>query len=163
MVALQKYFTVLFLSLVVFTSTVFADAGDKKIKLLGNTNDAAPQYITPKVLAKTFKSIKVDLYNPWEKREDKYEGVLLSELAKKYGKNTNSLKLIALDDYTIEFLKDEYENERIMIAFKVNDEYISVRKKGPMRIVYLDYDPSKKRYENNLYKWMWMIKKIEFN
>lgn len=152
-----------FMVILLLNTYLFGEDGDKKVKLLGKLNPNAPEYITPLSVEKTFKLQKFHLYNPWEKQENTYEGILLNQLIEKYGsKDTKILKLIALDDYTIDFPKSLYENERILLAAKVDGEFISIREKGPMRIVFVDYNTEEKKYELNLEKWLWMIKKIEF-
>lgn len=145
-----------------FNFNLYANNGTTKVKLLGNTNTNTPKYVTAEQLSKEFSIQKFHLYNPWEKQTDTYEGILFTELVKKYGNKTKELKFIALDDYTITFAKELYENERILLAFKVNGKYLSIKEKGPMRVVFVDYDPNQKKYELNLEKWLWMIKKIEF-
>ena len=68
----------------------------------------------------------------------------------------------ALDDYEITFTKKLVGDERILLVYKVNGEYISIRDKGPLRVVFVDYDASKKEYQQNLQMWLWMIKEVEF-
>lgn len=155
---MKKLFTIIFL-----TTILFAGSGDKKIKIIGSVNDSAPKYTTAKLLEQNFKIFKKEVYNSWEKRSDLYEGVFLNDLAKKYGtKDTKQIKLIALDGYNIDYSKELYESQRILLSFKVNGKYISIKDKGPMRVVFVDFDSSKKSDNDNLHKWMWMIKKIEF-
>lgn len=135
----------------------------KKVELCGALDEKSPKYITPCFMDKNIKSSKFMVYNPWEKREDLYEGILLDDFVKMFGSSdVSKLKLIALDFYEIIFDKELYQNERILLAYKVNGKYISIRERGPMRIVFVDYDASKKKYELNLVKWLWMIKKVEF-
>lgn len=146
-----------------FSHSLYADIGNKKVKLVGEINSNAPQYITAQQLDEQFKTLKFTVYNPWEKQEDSYEGIFLDQLAKHYAKDSiEKIVIKAIDDYTITFEKELYMNERILLAYKVNGEFISVRDKGPMRIIFVDYDSSKKKYELNLAKWLWMIKTIDF-
>lgn len=50
----------------------------------------------------------------------------------------------------------------ILLSTKLNKRYIPIKLKGPLMTVFLDYDAKKKEYQDNISKWIWMIKKIEF-
>lgn len=158
-----RIFKILLLTLVLIASVLQADAGDKKIRLLGNMKEGMAQRISPRELEHELSFVSFYVYNPWEKKSDHYEGVLLDTFAKHFGgKDLNALRLIAIDDYEVRFEKDYFQRERILLVAKVNGEYISIKEKGPMRIIFVDYDKRKKEYELNLPQWMWMITKIEF-
>lgn len=160
---MNSYFKIITLLFLLFCSTLYANSGDKKIKLIGDIKDSAPKTITPKELEEQFKPFSAKVYNPWEKKEDKYTGVLLSEIVNKFANSSvTSITTKAIDDYSVTFDKKLIDKERILLAYKVNDKFIPIRKKGPLRIVFVDYDKTKKEYELNLSKWMWMINKIEF-
>lgn len=154
-----KYFMVIAL---VFNFLLLADDGDKKVKLLGNLKEGSVKSISAKELEKSMKTSTFTLYNPWEKRTESYEGVLINEFVAHFGNGTNEkLKLIAIDDYEVTFDKKMWLSERILLVTKVDGKYISIKEKGPMKIVFVDYDQGKKEYELNLPLWMWMINKIE--
>lgn len=153
----------LFLLLLVFSSFVFADSGDKQITLTGLTKDGKDIKISPKQIEASLEVSTFKLYNPWEKNTDEYTGVLLDKFISYFGnKEAKSLKFIAIDDYTVDIPKELLNEERILLVTRVNNEYISLKQKGPMRLVFVDYDPSLKKYEKNLPLWLWMIKKVQF-
>lgn len=142
---------------------LFGDAGDKKITLLGHIKDDINKKLSPKQLEKDLTTSKHTLYNPWEKRSDEYEGVLLNDFVKFYGKDGfKALHLIALDDYKVTISKELMESERILLVTKINGQYQPIKQKGPMRIVFLDFDKTDTKYEKSLPLWLWMINKIEF-
>ena len=146
-----------------FSSLLYADGGDKKVKLLGNTKENAPKQITIKEIEKLGITTK-EIYNPYEKRSDLYGGVLFDKFVKKYAKKSvKSVTLIAIDDYQVVIPKSEWSTKKVMLSTRMNGKYMSTRSKGPLRIVYPDYDSQKKEYQTNLSNWIWMIKKIEFN
>ncbi len=148
----------------VFSSIVMADAGDKTVLLMGkHLSETAPPKITIKALEANFTLHTVETYNPWEKRTEVYTGIWVSDLIKTYGQGTTSLKLTAIDDYQVTLNNEEWQNLRILLATKVNGQYIDVKNKGPMRVVFPDYDAANKHYELSLPKWLWMIKRLEFN
>lgn len=151
------------LILMIFALALFGDAGDKKITLLGNIKDTVSKKLSPKQLEKDLTTSKHTLYNPWEKRTDEYEGVLLNDFVKFYGKDgLKALHLIALDDYKVTISKELMDSERILLVTKINNQYQPIKQKGPMRIVFLDFDKTDAKYEKSLPLWLWMISKIEF-
>jgi hypothetical protein len=146
-----------------FNFALFADDGDKRVKMSGKMKESTPKFITPRELEKSMKTSSFKIYNPWEKQEDSYEGVFISDFVAFFGDaHVEKLKLIAIDDYEVTFEKKMWDKERILLVTKMNGKYLPIKEKGPMRIVFVDYDKSKKEYELNLPLWMWMINRVEF-
>ena len=154
---------VILITLFFFSHFAYSDAGEKKIRMSGNIKNESIKSITPKILETSLKTTEIHMYNPWEKQPDAYKGVLFNEFVRFYGAgNVSLVTLEAIDDYKVSLTKKMWQNERILLVTRVNGEYISLRKKGPLRIIFIDYDSAKKKYELNLPLWMWMINKIDF-
>ncbi len=148
----------------VFSSIAIADAGDKTVMLSGKQlSEKEPNKISIKALEADFTLQTVEIYNPWEKRKEIYTGIWVTDLIKKYGQGAHSLTLTAIDNYQVTLKDEDWQNLRILLATKVNGQYIDVKNKGPMRVVFPDYNAADKRYELSLPKWLWMIKQLEFN
>ena len=138
-----------------------ADA-NVRIKLQGKKTDNTDKRVSIKQI-EAIGLIEVKAYNPYEKKSDVYTGVLMNKFVKHFAKpGVKEMALSAIDDYTITFTSSEWENMRIVIATRVNGKYIGYDEKGPLRIIFPDYDTSKKIYQNILPKWMWMINKVNF-
>lgn len=153
----RKMHAVIFSVLFVYTS-LFGSDGSKKVLLSGNLIDSAPKHISAKMLHDTFTTKKVHMYNPWEKSSADYEGVLLEDFISFYAQpSVKNLKLEAIDSYQTDISRELWTSERILLVTKVNGKYLSIRDKGPLRIVFIDYNESK---INTLELWMWMINKI---
>ncbi|MCK7610576.1 hypothetical protein [Roseibium sediminicola] len=104
---------------------------------------------------------EVQAFNPYEKRIETYSGVWMQDFVAAFGTaETSSLTTRAIDDYEITFSKEEWQGLRILIATRVDGEYIDFDRKGPMRIIFPDYDEKHKDYQTNLPKWTWMITEI---
>lgn len=104
---------------------------------------------------------EVQAYNPYEKRSDTYSGVWMQQFVDAFGlPQTRRLTTRAIDDYEITFERRERESMRILIATRVNGTHIDFDEKGPMRIVFPDYDETSERYRTNLPKWTWMITEV---
>ena len=137
--------------------------GSVRIKLTGKLAPGVSKQVTVKEI-ESVGIVEVEAFNPYEERADWYTGVWLDQLVQRFGgQDVTGVTTKAIDDYQIDFSKSEWEDMRIMVATRVNGHYIGFDKKGPMRIVFPDYDKGLKKYQNNLAKWMWMINRIEFH
>lgn len=151
------------LLLLIVSSILYGKNREPKIILSGNLIEASSQRLSVDELTQDLKYITQRVYNPYEKRTDLYGGVLLDEFVQKYAnKNIQSLELIAIDDYSITITKDEWKSMRIILSTQMNNKKISIKNKGPLRIVFPDYDPKETQYQTNIASWIWMIKKIKF-
>lgn len=152
------------IALMLTLSTVSADDGDRKILLSGQgLNGLEHQRLSIKELESHFQLYQTKIYNPWEKQSAVYRGIWLNDLVVKLASaDVTEINFKAIDDYQISISKQEWQDFRILLVTQENGHYIPVANKGPLRIIYPDYDADKKEYEMNLYKWMWMINKIEF-
>lgn len=153
----------LFALVVLMITFSFGHNGEKKIRLSGKIKESTPNRITVKNIEKDLKYYQYNIYNPYEKKENLYGGILLNEFIKKYGtKDVSLVKIKAIDDYEVSFSKNEWSSTRILLSTKVDKKYIGFKDKGPMRIAFPDYDPKLQKCKDNMPKWMWMINKIEF-
>jgi len=153
----------LLIIVMIFSSVLHANEREHKIRLMGKVKDSTPKRITVKELEKGLKFVEEKVYNPYEEREYLYGGVLFNDFVAKYAKSdVMSVKLMTIDDYTIVIDKNDWETMRIILSTKLNQRYIPVKLKGPLITVFPDYDSKKKEYRENISKWVWMIKKIEF-
>lgn len=140
-----------------------ADAGDKMISLSGALLEQIPKRMSVRQIEQLAPLAEVTMYDPWDKRTERYQGILMNEFVRKLGQpGIKELLLSAIDEYQVTFHENEWQQFRIMIVTRVNGEYLSVREKGPMKIIFPDYEMSNKSYELNRPKWLWMINRIEF-
>ncbi len=153
----------LFLVFLLLSSVnLFGDGSERKIRLLGNTKANTPKTVSIKEIEE-LGLVQENIYNPYEKRTDLYTGVLLDKFIKKYANDdVKTVTFTAIDDYEVVMPKSQYSSEKIILATRINKHYMSLRSKGPLRIVYPDYDAKKKKYQVNLSYWIWMITKIKF-
>ncbi len=103
------------------------------------------------------------VYNPHEKLEVQYSGVLLDRFVDRYGDpSVTAIRMTAIDDYRITFERAEWENFRIMLATKMRGERFGLEKRGPARVVFIDFNPDEETYREKISKWIWMIEEIKF-
>lgn len=157
-------FMLIFLFCFGLTSLSFADVnGDRKIRFSGAISENTPTRLSVKEIESHFTLYEGRHYNPWDKVTRLYKGVLLHEFATKFAQpNTRKITMKAIDDYQISFTPELWNTFRILIVTQEEGRYLSVDKKGPMRIIFLDYDAKDKAFESNLAQWMWMINRIKF-
>ena len=155
----------LFFLLTLLLFHVSMDARDTcaKVTLIGKTKTHKPLRLCIKALEKGLPYIEERVYNPYEKRADRYGGVPLDKFVEKFGdSDVKALKFTAIDDYETTIRREDWEAIRIILSTQMNGHYIAYAQKGPLRIVFPDFDPAQERYRLNLPNWIWMIKTIEF-
>lgn len=135
--------------------------GLKTVRLIGATLPNTPQKITIKQL-EAVGTVSRPVFNPYEKVDANYTGVWMADFVKHFGSDqVKTLTATAIDDYQITFTRDEWMQTPILITTQVNGHYIDFAEKGPLRIAFPTLTAGEISFQNNLPKWIWMIKKIE--
>jgi hypothetical protein len=97
---------------------------------------------------------------PWHNGKVRFEGVPLKVLMKEVGASGSSVQALALNDYATEIPLADFEKYGVILAMKRDGEYMPVRDKGPLFIVYpYDSDPdlkSQKFYSRSA----WQVKAL---
>jgi hypothetical protein len=87
--------------------------------------------------------VSFETTTPWYSGPQKFEGVSLDKLLKLVGANGDRIQAVALNDYTTEIPIEDFARYNVILALKRNNEYMPVRDKGPLFIVYpYDADPT---------------------
>ncbi|MBN2782625.1 MAG: hypothetical protein JXQ66_05235, partial [Campylobacterales bacterium] len=119
--------------------------------------------VTIKELEDGLKLYEYNIYNPYEKHTISYGGILFADFLKKYSKDSvKEVNITAIDGYYITIYKEDWGSMKIILATRLDDDYIPISKKGPLMVVFPEYDAKEKIYQENISKWIWMIRKIEF-
>lgn len=101
------------------------------------------------------------LQTRWTNQAHEYHGPLLSAVLKKVGAKGSSLRLTALNDYTIEIQTAYVEKYQPILAWRDDGETMSVRNKGPLWLILpLDKYPELKT-EENTGNMIWQLSHIE--
>lgn len=105
---------------------------------------------------------KVVTETPWYDEISEFEGPLASAILEAVGADfTESLRIIALNDYSAVVPASDFIEHGVIFAMKRNGSALRVRDKGPLFLVYpFDSDPNLKSeiYYNRS---VWQIKAIE--
>jgi hypothetical protein len=102
--------------------------------------------------------------NRWYDRRTTYEGVLGSALLDAVGVPAGAvaLRMTALNDYVVLVPLADLRRWPVMFALKLDGEYLSVRDKGPIWLVYpnhLEPELGGPRYQG---RWIWQLREIGF-
>ena len=98
---------------------------------------------------------------PWHTGPQKFEGVRLSKLMELVGAKGKTIKATALNDYVTQIPIEDFEKFSPILALKREGEYMPVRDKGPLFIVY-PYD-SKPELKSQTYygRSAWQVKRLD--
>lgn len=77
--------------------------------------------------------------SPWFQDKTLFEGTPLASLLEAVGAQGTSLSAIAINDYAVDIPLEDATRHKALVAYKVDGQFLPVRKKGPLWIVY-DYD-----------------------
>ncbi len=97
---------------------------------------------------------------PWYSGPTKFEGIPMAKLLDRLGASGEHLMVVALNDYSSDIPVADVRKYKVLLALKVNDEYISVRDKGPLFIIYpFDTDPDL-QHQTYYGRSVWQVSKI---
>ena len=98
---------------------------------------------------------------PWHKGQVTFEGVPMAKVMELVGAKGKTVKALALNDYATQIPMEDFAKFGVILALKRDGEYMPVRDKGPLFIVY-PYD-SKPELKSQTYygRSAWQLKRLE--
>jgi hypothetical protein len=97
---------------------------------------------------------------PWYPAPTKFEGVPLATVMERLGATGQHLMVVALNDYSSDIPMEDIKKYKVLLALKVDGEYMSVRDKGPIFIIYpFDTDPVL-QHQTFYGRSVWQVSKI---
>ena len=106
-------------------------------------------------------TVSFETTTPWDKERVRFEGVPLGRLLDRLGASGSRLIVVALNDYSAELPVEDVRRYDVILALRQNGEYMPVRNRGPLFIVYnFDSDPelrSQKFYSRSV----WQVARLE--
>jgi hypothetical protein len=104
--------------------------------------------------------VSFETKTPWYDGSMTFEGVPLAKLMAEVGAKGDRIQAVALNDYSSEIPIEDVAKYNVILALKRNGEYMPVRDKGPLFVVYpYDSDPelkSQKFYSRSV----WQVKAL---
>ena len=145
---LLKCRLLLIVSMLVCAVNAYADslpgpAGEVLLTISGkikksNSSDSSGQPLAKLDMSilESFEKTTIETNNPWVEKPTVFEGVRISDLLEFVGAETATFKANAIDGYTADLEKIDFERYPIIVAYKSGGEYMSVRNLGPLWIIY---------------------------
>ena len=97
----------------------------------------------------------------WTDDINQYSGVSLEKLLERVGAKGTVLRMIALNDYSIEMPVEDLEEDAPIVATRMNGETMSVRDKGPYWVIF-PFDASPQyRTETHYARSVWQLQRLE--
>ena len=98
--------------------------------------------------------------SPWYNGRTTFTGISLQKLMDYVGAKGSLVKVTALNDYTTEIPLSDFKKYNVILAMKVNGEYMRIRDKGPLFVVY-PYD-SMPELNNQIFysRSVWQVSKM---
>ncbi|SDP88112.1 hypothetical protein SAMN05428967_4049 [Phyllobacterium sp. YR620] len=78
----------------------------------------------------------IETTTPWYDKRVRFEGVPLDKLMELVGATGTKVTAVALNDYVTTIPLDDFKKFKVVLALKRDGEYMPVRDKGPLFIVY---------------------------
>jgi len=136
--------------------------GSARIKISGKVAQGISTSITVKEIELAGIS-DMEINDPFDNKTIYFTGVWLKDFIAKFGADgVKAVTFKAIDDYEISFSVNDWTGTRILLVTRISKKYFNFEHKGPVRIVFPDYDPQTDNSKEVLPKWIWMIKNVEF-
>jgi hypothetical protein len=97
---------------------------------------------------------------PWTDGVIVFEGVLMADLLDAVHATGDSVVARALNDYEIRIPLSDFRTWPVLLALKVDGEYLRIRDKGPMWIVYPRDDYSELDTDDTMDKSIWQLRHL---
>jgi hypothetical protein len=98
---------------------------------------------------------------PFMPGKTRFDGVLLRDLLKAANLTASQLKMTALNDYQVEVPSSDAAQYDVIVAYKVDGQYMRVRDKGPFWLIYPMDQHSELQNEATATKMIWQMTTIE--
>jgi hypothetical protein len=105
--------------------------------------------------------IEIETSSIWTEGKHVYTGVLLKALVETLKIDTDLLKLIALNDYAVEFPTLEAYEDGPILAYWFDGAPMSVRDKGPVWLIYPYDSDAQYRTDTTFARSIWQLDRIE--
>jgi hypothetical protein len=93
----------------------------------------------------------------WTAGELEFEGILVRDLLHAVGAQGTTVVATALNDYAASIPIEEINRYSVMLALKMNGEYLKIRDKGPAWIVYPRDQHKELQDSLTDKKWVWQL------
>ncbi|QCM12298.1 oxidoreductase [Agrobacterium tumefaciens] len=86
--------------------------------------------------------VTVETTTPWHDGRVRFDGVSLAKLMDIVGAKGTTVTAVALNDYVSTIPVEDFKKFNVILAIKLDGNYMTVREKGPLFVIYpYDSDP----------------------
>lgn len=114
-----------------------------------------------RAMLESLGSTRMETGTPWTSGDSVFEGVLGSKLLEAVGAKGDVMLARALNDYTEEIPLSDFFEYPVLLALKADGQYMGVRDKGPIWVVY----PTNQYPELDTHdvrgRWIWQLRELE--
>jgi hypothetical protein len=105
----------------------------------------------------------VTTMTPWTEGLVKFDGVSLAEIIRISGAMPTRIHAIALNNYAVDIPAADAKLPDVIVAYRKNDAYMSVRDKGPFWLIYPLTGQPELDTEATHSKMIWQLKSLELH
>ena len=133
---------------------------NEKVILTIETPSGPVSYSHAQIEKIGLKELETTTY--WPEDNGVYDGVLLRDLLSHAGiENSSQIKVTALDDYSALIPQEDWQKWDVLIATRHERKAMSIRRKGPLRVIYPKDIGGEVAASDMRIRWIWAIKTIE--
>lgn len=126
---------------------------------IGTTN-APAKAVFDREMLESLAQGTIRTHTPWFEGVRRFEGPLGTALLEAVGAKGTRLVITALNDYSVVVPIEDLKNHGVVFALRLDGEYLRVRDKGPLFLVYPFDDKPDLRNEMIQSRSIWQIKSI---
>ncbi|GGD28699.1 molybdopterin-dependent oxidoreductase [Aureimonas glaciei] len=113
-----------------------------------------------RAMLESLGAVAITTITPWYDAPVTFEGISLDALMKRVGADGEKVTAVALNDYSTEIPLSDFAEHGAVLALKRDGEYMTVRDKGPLFIVY-PYDSDRQLQSQTYYnRSAWQLAKL---
>lgn len=136
--------------------------GEVLLKVSGrieNTSDGEFAYFD-RAMLESIGLWNVNTSTPWSNTPNRFEGVLARDLLRAVGAKGDRVTAKALNDYVIDIPMVDFLKYPVIFAMKKDDNYLRIRDKGPIQIVYPRDSFAELNSPRYSQKWVWHLSEL---
>jgi len=129
----------------------------------GNARDAQGRAVAhfDRDMLEKLGMVTVATHTPWHQELQRFEGIPGTALLDAVGAAGTELRAWAINDYVVRIPQDDLRMHGPILALRSNGQYLAVRDKGPVFLVY-PYDSAPNLRSNVYYlRSIWQLRRIE--
>lgn len=154
-------------------AAAFASQGDRQfdaepqgpviLTISGNVQDGGPDRIIKldRAMLESLGTTKLKTSTAWTTGDSEFEGVLVRDLLEAVGAQGSTMVATALNDYVTTIPLQEMYKYPVLLAFKMDGEYLKIWDKGPLWIVYPRDQFPELRTSQVDRNWVWQLSELE--